>query len=78
MAAPPTAQTIADNLLTAVNNIISGELSSYSFAGRSFGYHNLGELTDLHDTWQRKADQASGKGIVSYADLRHADNEGSA
>lgn len=62
-----------DEMLEAVQNalfaLVSGGVSSYSIAGRSFTKHSITELQRLEAYYQSQV-SASRNGIVTYADMR--------
>lgn len=62
-----------EEMLEAVQNalfaLISGGVSSYSIAGRSFTKHNLSELQRLESHYQSQV-ASTRNGIVTYADMR--------
>ncbi len=62
-----------EEMLEAVQNalfaLISGGVSSYSIAGRSFTKHNISELQRLESHYSAQV-SSSRNGIVTYADMR--------
>lgn len=64
-----TPEEWVDIIEPALAAIISGGVTSYSIAGRSFTKHNLSELQRLYDFWYSRAISSKG-GITTIADMR--------
>lgn len=64
-----TPEEMLDAVQNALLALVSGSVSSYSIAGRSFTYHNLSELQRLESYYQSQV-AATRNGIVTYADMR--------
>ena len=64
-----TSEQWVDEIEAAMTAILTGGVSAYSLAGRSFTKHDLGQLQDLLDYHQSRIDRRRG-GIVTYADMR--------
>lgn len=69
----PSYATIADNLLTAANEIITGALASYTYGGRTYTMLNVPELLAEEQKVRALANQASGVGaVITLSDMRSA------
>lgn len=66
----PSYSTIADNILTAINEIVTGAVSSWTYSGKTYTMLNLRELQDLHSYYQNLANRASASSSVTVADMR--------
>jgi len=64
-----TYTQIADELLERIYEISLGKISSYSFSGRQFTYHNLKELIEIEQTIRSQATKET-YGCVTLADVR--------
>lgn len=65
----PTYAAIADSILTAILDLATGKISSWSAFGQSYTYHDLKTLQDMETDYRAKANADSGYGIT-VADLR--------
>jgi hypothetical protein len=54
---------------TAIESIVTGGLSSYSIAGRSFSKNDLSTLERLFQYYKSKAAEQD-RGFVTFADMR--------
>ena len=69
--ATPTYLQIADEIKTRIYEIAQGKAASYSFAGRTFTYHNLRDLAQLEQEFRQLAlNDANPFGCVTLADVR--------
>ena len=69
MAQLKTSRDWVEEIQTALSNIITGELASYTLAGRTFTQHNIDSLSRLHKYWMGQMESDS-HGIVTYSDQR--------
>ena len=63
-----TPEEWVEEVETAMSAIITGGVSSYSIAGRSFTKHNLNDLQRLYDFWVDRSSRRR-NGIATYADM---------
>jgi hypothetical protein len=54
---------------TAISAIVTGQLSSYSIAGRSFTKHDLATLEKLYQYYRSKANEEL-RGFITLGDMR--------
>lgn len=75
MADLKTPREMAEQYQTAIDNLITGKLASYSIPGRgTFTKHSLAQLESAYKYWRNLAEQESAGtvGVVALADLNQA------
>lgn len=66
-----TPQEWAELYEEAIVSLVSGGVSSYSIAGRSFTKHDIDKLTKLHEYWSDRYEaKRRNTGFVTVSDLR--------